>query len=470
LPLKQSPGEVSERPDVQKVQSFIRRVAEKDALDALLSFRNHEIDENILAVRCFPYLKRISSEMASRFRFSGTLNADDIFSEIWLVFRNWVVPNFDPTKKYLTPLVLKCAQRVCLDIVKSHGDVIGEEDEAAIRSSLESNQQAGHEDHVTVIDEDAIDRRMARSRISEILAGKRRVIYDPKSHTHTHKTGKDTMATSMLPGYANTQKAAVALPKEAMRKPARENKNRSPEQTELANIRKKLGWTQYVFASELGIGVPRLASYEYGKTSGVPERIMTVARALLKDEGGAAESMSSKFSRRSMADILAEWAALIGIAPNNNRALGVVCGGISIPTIVRWRNGVTRPSIQNLIRYENNVYTYVQQMKKSAKTALPTGRRKAGEKKPEAAGTSARGKNRKAAGKKAAEPVAPAAPVKKKAATVKAKPAKQKPKVAATMPGAPVVARVATTKPKAAAKPAKKPVKKPAAKKAASKR
>ena len=367
-----------EKDDTAKVASFVKRVSEGDALQALIAFKNGEIDENDLANKTFPYLKRISKEAAFRHRLNGTLNADDILSEIWIVYRRWVVERFDPSYKYLTPLVMTCVNNICLGLSRRHADVVSEEAEMVIRSKIEEEGSALKNDNVSFIDEDSVDRKLAREKIAAILAAKRHVVYDPIAGTYTHKAGFKKKSTTigtekmktMLPGYISVNQKDVGPPPNAARKQPVSAKRRTKDQEELASIRKKLRLTQQRFARELVISVPRLASYEYGKTSSVPEYIMDKARSLLTSEIGATISTTERFATKSMREILDNWAKVLGIAYSDNKNLGMVCN-LSVPTIVRWKNEKTRPSIQDIVMYENRVYEFANLMKRVRQESDP---------------------------------------------------------------------------------------------------
>jgi DNA-binding transcriptional regulator YiaG len=113
------------------------------------------------------------------------------------------------------------------------------------------------------------------------------------------------------------------------------------DQEELVNIRHQLSYSQELFAKALGIGVPCLASYEYGRTSGVPENIMETAKRLLHEVGC---TDAKKYEGVPMSEILAKWAEQLDIPYENDVALSKALT-VSTATISRWKNNKTRPPL-----------------------------------------------------------------------------------------------------------------------------
>lgn len=128
----------------------------------------------------------------------------------------------------------------------------------------------------------------------------------------------------------------------------------SPEHQELVNIRLKIGLSQAQFAEELGIGVPRLSSYEYGRAGSIPEWVMTAARELVANNGEAQESIRKKYEELEMPVILATWAKALGVPHEDNGQLAALLG-TSVSTLTGWKNKLTRPSLHSLAFHEHMV-------------------------------------------------------------------------------------------------------------------
>ena len=112
-------------------------------------------------------------------------------------------------------------------------------------------------------------------------------------------------------------------------------------------------WTHTHFASLLGIGLHTLDSYLYGKTKDVPKAVMKTA--LEKD---SEEAPVEKYHGVHMKDIIKGWCEQANEKFEDNKTLSLMCG-VSIPTITRWKNGVSRPSAMDISRAENSVVKFI---------------------------------------------------------------------------------------------------------------
>lgn len=150
------------------------------------------------------------------------------------------------------------------------------------------------------------------------------------------------MKTSAVPGVrlvSEKERPKNTLPMPPKRPP--KAAKLSPDQEELVNIRHLLSYSQDLFAKALNIGVPCLASYEYGRTTGVPENIMKAARELL-DEIGCTNS--KEFENIPMSKILEKWAKQLNIDYSDDIPLSKALT-VSPATISRWKNNKTRPPL-----------------------------------------------------------------------------------------------------------------------------
>lgn len=137
----------------------------------------------------------------------------------------------------------------------------------------------------------------------------------------------------------------------------------SPEHQELVDIRQKLDLSQAQFAEELGIGVPRLSSYEYGRAGKIPEWVMTAARALSTSNGETQESVRNKYDGLEMPAILASWAKALDVPYEDNKQLAALLG-TSVSTLTRWKKKLVRPSLHSLVFHEHMVNQAKQKLAK----------------------------------------------------------------------------------------------------------
>ncbi len=133
----------------------------------------------------------------------------------------------------------------------------------------------------------------------------------------------------------------------------------SPDQQELVNIKNSLGLRHQDFAILLGIGLPRLSSYTYGRTASVPADVMKTARQLLAENAEATRLLKEKFNR-PMSDILKEWENNLGTTSDAEIA-GLI--GVVTMTINRWRKNETKPDLSALNRYDRIVALVVNNIK-----------------------------------------------------------------------------------------------------------
>ncbi len=136
-------------------------------------------------------------------------------------------------------------------------------------------------------------------------------------------------------------------------KKARGRTELSVDQQELVDIGNKLGLRNQDYAFALGIGLPRLSSYIYGRTASVPDDVMNKARALFAEEPLRVERL--KRFNRPMSQIFKEWETRLN--PKNDEDLATMLG-VTKMTIYRWRNDETKPDPTALARYEQWIDEY----------------------------------------------------------------------------------------------------------------
>ncbi len=135
------------------------------------------------------------------------------------------------------------------------------------------------------------------------------------------------------------------------RKTLKEPIELSPDQQELVNIKNALGLRHQDYAILLGIGLPRLSSYTYGRTASVPADVMKTARQLLAENAEATRLLKERFDR-PMSEILHEWESKLGTTSDAELA-GLI--GVVTMTIGRWRKNETKPDLSALNRYDSIV-------------------------------------------------------------------------------------------------------------------
>jgi DNA-binding transcriptional regulator YiaG len=140
----------------------------------------------------------------------------------------------------------------------------------------------------------------------------------------------------------------------------------SPEQQLLRETRRKLGYTSQEFARLLRIGAPRLASYEYGVTAGVPDDVMRRLHEVARSHADKAATLSL-FRRKLIGSIVSEWeqqlrpfvrkahgGAARSSEPLSLRELALELQ-VNVVTLKRWAENHTRPAETRIAAVDEHV-------------------------------------------------------------------------------------------------------------------
>lgn len=312
-----------------------------DAKSAVIAYQSGHIDVSALADSCRPVIARICRVAA--YRLGRRVDADDLAQEVWLIFHQKIVGEYDPAYP-IEPILLKYARNIGLGMTDNPYEI----SETDIGSAHEDGDTEGFiaRSSAEFLDEDDVDRRIAIEKINKRL------------YNNPHGIlGKDHMsnAAQIMPGVTlDTRKAApVALPDLPRRAPAA-TKHLSPDQQELADIRNDLGLSREDFAPMLGVKRDTLAYYDSGKSKKVPPEVMAAARRIHLEEKQRIDEIRKKYKNKPMSRIIREYAALIDINPDDENLVAAATG-TSMPTVTRWRNGNTRPDDLCLENYQKTV-------------------------------------------------------------------------------------------------------------------
>jgi len=321
-----------------------------NAKEAFLAFREKRINEDQFASLIFPTLQRLAKVIG----FRQGVDSDDLTSELWILARTKLVETFDPTllpnaECGIEPFLMKCArlissrngvrslrapqEEICVSDIKPGGDADSMFGEELIENLPDLNSDSALFD--------AYRQKMLNEIQLRLCDNQKKVPWPTRNISGHTKKEQTRMKKSAVPGVRLVEQELTknTLPMPPKRPP--KAALLSIDQEELVNIRHKLSYSQDIFAKALGIGVPRLASYEYGRTSGVPETVMETARGLL-DEVGCADA--KEYENIPMSKILTQWAEQLGIDYSDDIALSKALT-VSSATISRWKNNKTRPPL-----------------------------------------------------------------------------------------------------------------------------
>ena len=331
-------------------------------VDALLKFRGGQLSREALAATVYPLLKRLAKATAWKVR---GVDADDLAQELWLTFDKSVLKNYEPGVA-LEPYLLVIARNTAFQMR-------GKVRETAESEITDSSSPEQDDRRTPIVTDDGvlsdIDRRIG---ILEI----RRRLYNAAMN-ESEEGSKLAMHTLRLPCVkeaATAMHEKACLPVIQKRPPAQ--RVLSADNQDLVDIRKGLDMSQAEFADALGIGMPRLASYEYGRAA-IPDWVMKASRDLADNNGNTLDSARTQYDGIAMPEILAGWARELGVPYDNSLELATLLGA-SKATVTRWKNELIRPRLSALLRYEHMVKEAKKKLARQSELVeqLATGKKK----------------------------------------------------------------------------------------------
>lgn len=306
-------------------------------------YQDRKISLDELSKRAYPTIRRFAQIAARNLGIED--EAEDVVQTLWVMFVTRIAQEYDRSKS-IYPLLTTYARNLARNAKWQRQTT----------PTLEENDGESYENHAEdrlgtlwgiPVDEveSLVSRRLALEKVSAII---NRARSNPAPHH------------GLMPGVSLVSKQEF-YPKNDAPSKTKEKRHRylSPEQRELAEIRRALFMTQAEFAEALNINVPRLSSWEYGRTKSVPAYYMEKARELLALGNRPRQQGHDLFANRAMSDILAEWAKDLNVDLDDTATLAGLLG-VSEPTIRRWKENQVKPSITSLVRH----HAIVQQLKK----------------------------------------------------------------------------------------------------------
>ncbi len=223
---------------------------------------------------------------------------------------------------------------------------------ANILASFEDGDEDGDRRLNNIIDEkasfdpgDAVDITRARNMIAQMMNSKK------SDHMQTHP-----LISSEAP-IIHVVKPPTA------RARGSELRDLGPAQKELFKIVSDLGYKHEEFAADIGIGMSRLASYLYGRTTTVPDDIMERARELKNQASPIVDRWKRQFGKPLPA-IIEGWERALGLevgSSANDEALAAILE-INPVTIYRWRKEATTPRIHSIAKMDGRIQSEVERL------------------------------------------------------------------------------------------------------------
>jgi DNA-directed RNA polymerase specialized sigma24 family protein/transcriptional regulator with XRE-family HTH domain len=316
-------------------------------VDALLKFRGGQLSREALAATVYPLLKRLAKATAWKVR---GVDADDLAQELWLTFDKSVLKNYEQGVA-LEPYLLVIARNTAFQMR-------GKVRETAESDITDSSSPEQDDRRTPIVTDDVvlsdIDRRIG---ILEI----RRRLYNAAMNESEEGSKLAMHEKACLPVIQKRPPAQRVL---------------SADNQDLVDIRKGLDMSQAEFADALGIGMPRLASYEYGRAA-IPDWVMKASQDLADNNGNTLDSARTQYDGIAMPEILAGWARELGVPYDNSLELATLLGA-SKATVTRWKNELIRPRLSALLRYEHMVKEAKKKLARQSELVeqLATGKKK----------------------------------------------------------------------------------------------
>ena len=264
-----------------------------------------------------------------------TIDTDAVYAVVYAVANN-------VTREVLRDRQKLVANHSSIEDMQERGEEIGQ-------STLVDQEEI---DHDREIDTQTATKRMAAA-LQRVISGEQTVAdsgvfqmeQDPLVRLVLQKPDTDDVLETPA---STTQRNSSTGEKKA-----RGRTELSVDQQELVDIGNKLGLRNQDYAFALGIGLPRLSSYIYGRTASVPDDVMNKARALFAEEPLRVERL--KRFNRPMSQIMQEWEKRLNSKNDEDIATSL---GVTKMTIYRWRNDETKPDPTALARYEQWIDEY----------------------------------------------------------------------------------------------------------------
>jgi len=314
----------------------INITCDRDALEnAVCLYQDGQMTIDALTELAYPAIRRIAQAAAHSIGVDDEV--EDVIQTLWMMFVAKIAVEYDRSKS-IYPLLVVYARNLARNVkwqrqyTPSMPDVLYEQEDSSAEEEQYGSFWGGDPEDVT----NYVSRKIALEKVSALLGG-----------------------AKANPAHGTTSRQKRGIAKRNIDQP-------SADRRELIEIRKTLCMTQLEFAEALNINVPRLSSWEYGRTKGVPPYYMAKARELLALGNRARQHGKTLFERKAMSEILAEWATSLQLDLEDVASLARLLG-VSVPTIRRWRANEVRPPLANLVRYD----TLVQQHKRRQGSSGP---------------------------------------------------------------------------------------------------
>lgn len=307
-----------------------------------------------------PRIKRIASFHAHQ---SGVSETDEIVQEAIIVFMGKTVDRLDdPQNVYfvVTEIFKKVCQGLKRKLISYNEGRYTSLDKTATAAS---GDEDGYEqifrlddDSLANADESCItevEQRISKDSLREMV--RQRIRTDQRLNFLEQEVEKRERQISLSPLVEEVPPIVrPAISSESEKPKSSKQLQSEKDSLELAEIRKRLGYTIEKFARALNISKGQVTAYLYNRAA-APSEVMERARLHMSEIGEASQASLTQYDDRAMRDIAIGWATQLG--GNENTAITLLSEVFEVApvTIKRWMVNKTRPEPQKLREYQRLV-------------------------------------------------------------------------------------------------------------------
>lgn len=312
---------------------------------AIIDFQDRRLDEDALARAAYPTVSRIGKAVA--YQLGVTDEDGDLVHQLWFFTVNKIAIEYDRSRS-IYPILTTYARNLARNLLwqkratphlpsmlKAEGNENVEEQLADYFGPYWENGGESPQDQT--------DRKLILAKIEGALA---KADISPRRNP--------ARRNGLMAGVHVVPCMEIDVANPITAKPKPKGKTLSKDQKRIVEVRKALGMTQPEFADAINVEVPRLSSWEYGRTKTVPSWAMENVEAVMLAGNAKYERGMKLFDKKKMSQIVDEWRKRLHIEEGDIYSLAAIMG-VSEPTIRRWYANDVRPAVQQLMDYNDLV-------------------------------------------------------------------------------------------------------------------
>lgn len=312
---------------------------------AIIDFQDGRLSQDALAEAAYPAVSRIGKAVAYEL---GVSDEDgDLVHQLWFFLVNKIAVEYDRNRS-IYPIVLTYARNLARNLIwqrratPSFPSILKTEGQENVEERL-ADYLGPYWENESENESERADRKLILAKIESALA-----------NTTVSSRRNPARRNGQMVGITVVPAAIIAVADTKGDKPKRKEKCLSKEQKRIVEVRTALGMTQPEFADAINVKVPCLSSWEYGRTKGVPDWAMENVERLMAEGNAKYQRGKELFGKKKMSQIVDEWRKQLYVSPGDIFSLAYLIQ-VSEPSIRRWYANEVRPSVQQLMDYNDRV-------------------------------------------------------------------------------------------------------------------